>query len=150
MQRFNVLTGDLDHQSANGGYRWRGTRHLGERLGADRIGASLLELGDGELSFPYHFHHGVEEWMYVIAGSPAVRTPSGERTLEAGDLVCFPAGPEGAHTVRGPGRVMMISANREPSISVYPESGKLGTRPADDADRLNFRRADAVDYWEGE
>jgi uncharacterized cupin superfamily protein len=150
MKRFNVLTGDLDHQSDRDGYRWRGTRWLGERLGAERIGVGVFELEDGELSFPYHFHHGVEEWMYVIAGSPTVRTPSGERTLQAGDLICFPIGAEGAHTVRGPGRVMMISANRVPSISVYPESDKLGTRPADDGDRLNFRRADAVDYWEGE
>jgi uncharacterized cupin superfamily protein len=88
----------------------------------------------------------------VIAGSPSVRTPGGERLLQAGDLVCFPTGPEGSHTVRGPGRVMMVSANQVPSISVYPDSGKLGTRPAPagSEDRLNFRRADAVDYWEGE
>jgi uncharacterized cupin superfamily protein len=92
----------------------------------------------------------VEEWLYVIAGTPTVRTPSGKRSLQAGDLMCFPTGAEGAHTVRGPGRVMIFSANRSPSISAYPESDKLGTRPADDSDRLNFRRADAVDYWEGE
>jgi uncharacterized cupin superfamily protein len=150
MQRFNVLTGDLDHQSDREGYRWRGARGIGERLGAERIGAGVFELDDGELSFPYHFHHGIEEWMYVIAGSPTVRTPSGERTLQAGDLISFPAGRDGAHTVRGPGRVMMVSANRVPSISVYPESDKLATRPDDDEDRLNFRRADAVGYWEGE
>jgi uncharacterized cupin superfamily protein len=150
MKRFNVLTGDLDHQSTREGYRWRGARRLGERLGAERIGASVFELEDGELSFPYHFHHGVEEWLYVIAGDPILRTPSGERPLQAGDLVSFPSGSEGAHTVRGPGRVMMISANRVPSISVYPDSDKLGTRPADGGDRLDFRRADAVDYWEGE
>jgi uncharacterized cupin superfamily protein len=150
MKRFNVLTADLDHQSDQEGYRWRGVRGIGERLGAERIGASVFELEGGELSFPYHFHHGVEEWLYVIAGAPKVRTPGGERALEAGDLVAFPSGPQGAHTVRGPGRVMLISANHSPSISAYPDSGKLGTRPADDLDRLNFRRADAVDYWEGE
>jgi uncharacterized cupin superfamily protein len=150
MRRFNVLTDDLDHESGRAGYRWRGTRGVGERLGADRIGASVLELESGELTFPYHFLHGVEEWMYVIAGTPAVRMPDGERTLGPGDLICFPSGPAGAHTVRGPGRVMILSANQVPSISAYPDSGKLGTRPADEEDRLDFRRADAVDYWEGE
>lgn len=150
MKRFNVLTGDLDHQSTREGYRWRGARGVGEQLGAERIGASVFELEDGELTFPYHFHHGVEEWLYVIAGAPKVRTPGGERTLQAGDLMCCPSGAEGAHTVRGPGRVMIVSANRVPSISAYPDSGKLGTRPADDRDRLSFRRTDAVDYWEGE
>jgi hypothetical protein len=45
----------------------------------------------------------------------------------------------------------MFSANREPSISVYPDSDKLGTRPGGNLqDRLDFQRADAVDYWEGE
>jgi uncharacterized cupin superfamily protein len=150
MKRFNVLTGDLDHQSARAGYRWRGARRLGDRLGAERIGAGVFDLDDGELTFPYHYHHGVEEWLYVIAGAPQVRTPGGERTLQAGDLLCFGAGPEGAHTVRGPGRVMILSANRVPSISVYPDSDKLGTRPGDGSDRLDFRRADAVDYWDGE
>jgi uncharacterized cupin superfamily protein len=150
MERFNVLTGDLDHHSERPAYRWRGARRVGERLGAEQIGASVFELGDGELTFPYHFHHGVEEWLYVVAGSPTVRTPGGERVYAAGDLVCFPSGPEGAHTVRGPGRVMIVAANASPSISVYPESDKLGTRPDDAHDRLMFRRADAVDYWEGE
>jgi hypothetical protein len=44
----------------------------------------------------------------------------------------------------------MLSANRSPSIAVYPDSDKVGTRPPDDGDRLDFRRGDAVDYWEGE
>ena len=44
----------------------------------------------------------------------------------------------------------MFSADSTPSISVYPDSGKVGTRPSDPADRLDFRRSDAVDYWEGE
>jgi uncharacterized cupin superfamily protein len=150
MERFNVLRGDLDHHSTRDGYRWRGARGIGSRLGGARIGASIYELDDGELTFPYHFHHGVEEWLYVVAGTPMVRTQAGERTLETGDLVAFPSGAEGAHTVRGPGRVMIVSANASPSISVYPESDKLGTRPPDNNDRLNFRRADAIDYWEGE
>jgi uncharacterized cupin superfamily protein len=81
-----------------------------------------------------------------------VRTPAGERVLRPGDVICFPAGPDGAHDVRGPAGVLIVSANREPSIAVYPDSDKLGARPAgtDDPDRLNFRRGDAVDYWEGE
>jgi hypothetical protein len=52
--------------------------------------------------------------------------------------------------VTGPGRVLILSANRVPSVSVYPDSDKLGTRPGGDEDRLDFRRADAVDYWDGE
>jgi uncharacterized cupin superfamily protein len=151
MRRFNVLTNAAEDGSERPGYRWQGVRGIGDRLGAEAIGASVYQLPDGELTFPYHYHHGVEEWLYVLAGSPAVRAPDGVRALGPGALVRFPVGPAGAHAVRGPGRVVMFSANREPSISVYPDSDKLGTRPGGNLeDRLDFRRADAVDYWEGE
>ena len=151
MRRFNVFTAPAEDISEREGYRWCGVRGIGERLGAEAIGASVYELPDSELTFPYHYHHGVEEWLYVLAGAPQVRTPEGVRTLEPGALVRFASGPAGAHAVRGPGRVVMFSANRVPSISVYPDSGKVGTRTgADPADRLDFRRRDAVDYWEGE
>lgn len=150
MRSFNVQTCALEDESTQPGYSWRGARGVGERLGAKRIGASLFELADGELTFPYHHHHAIEEWLLVVSGTPTARTPDGERALAAGDLVCFPSGPVGAHSVRGPGRVLIFSANSTPSISVYPDSGKLGTRPEDPADRLNFRRDDAVDYWDGE
>jgi uncharacterized cupin superfamily protein len=133
------------------GYRARGAR-VGAAIGAAQIGASVYELDEGQRTFPYHYHHGVEEWLLVLAGEPLVRTPAGERSLARGDVMCFPAGPEGAHMVTGPGRVAIFSTGSETSISVYPDSDKIGARPAgvDDRDRLNFRRGDGVDYWEGE
>ncbi len=149
MPRFNLLTGELDIESDREGFSWRVAR-VGDRVGARRIGAGLYELPEDQQTWPYHFHHGVEEWLYVVAGSPTLRTPEGQRTLRAGELICFPSGPDGAHSVRGPGRVLILSANRTPSISVYPDSDKLGTRPEVRQDRLNFRRGDAVDYWDSE
>jgi uncharacterized cupin superfamily protein len=153
VRRFNVLGDELEaHAEPRPGY-CRRARRMGAVVGGERIGGTLYELAADERVCPYHFHHGVEEWLYVVSGAPTTRTPAGERTLRAGDVVCFPAGPEGAHDVRGPGRVLILSTNRWPSISVYPDSDKLGARPSpavDDPDRLNFRRGDAVDYWEGE
>lgn len=149
MRRFNLFTGELDHESTRDGFRLRGAR-IGERIGGEQIGASLYDLPAGERVCPYHFHHGVEEWVYVVSGAPVLRTPDATRTLAPGELVCCPVGPDGAHDVRGPGRVVIFSANRTPSIAVYPDSDKLGSRPGGDLDRLNFRRSDAVDYWEGE
>ncbi len=148
MQRFN-LNGELEHEVEQGGSRWRTTR-LADKLGAAQIGGTLYELGEGERTFPYHYHHGVEEWLYVVSGSPVVRTPGGEKQLRPGDVLGFPSGPDGAHSLRGPGRVLVISTGGPPSVSVYPDSDKLGTRPAGEDDRLNFRRGDAVGYWEGE
>jgi uncharacterized cupin superfamily protein len=149
VERFNLL-GELEHTSDRDSFRYRATR-VGDRLGASQIGGSVYELAAGEQTFPYHFHHGVEEWLVVLDGTPILRSPGGERELRRGDVVCFPSGPDGAHAVRGPGRVLVLSANRAPSISIYPDSDKVGTRPGDDGDdRLNFRRGDAVDYWYGE
>jgi uncharacterized cupin superfamily protein len=153
VQVFNVLTAELEaDDDFRPGYQRASTR-VGDAIGGDRIGATLYDLGDGERICPYHYHHGVEEWLYVVSGTPTVRQTDGERTLRAGDVVCFPGDPSGAHTVRGPGRVLMFSANQWPAVVAYPDSDKLGARPTrefDDRDRLNFRRGDAVDYWDGE
>ena len=151
VRRVNLKDVGLSQWEERDGYRRRGVR-VGDAIGSEQIGASLYELPGDERTFPYHFHHGVEEWLLVVDGTPTVRLPDGERTLRRGDVVCFAAGPSGAHAVRGPGTVLMLSANRAPSISVYPDSDKIGTRPGDaeSPDRLNFRRADGVDYWEGE
>jgi len=145
MRRVNVFSLDLGPGLDRDGYRWQRTR-VGDELGASRIGASLFELPAGERTFPYHFHHGVEEWAIVVDGTPTLRGSDGERVLRRGDVVCFPTGPSGGHQLVGPGRVLLLSANRQPEVVEYPDSGKLGTRPPGKV----FRDADAVDYWEGE
>lgn len=150
MRRFNLITGETDAEHSREGFRWRGAR-LGDALGSERIGGTLYDLPSGERAWPYHYHHGVEEWLYVVAGSPTLRTPDGERTLRPGDVACFKADATGAHAIAGPGRVLILSANQSPSICVYPDSDKLGPRPGTGGrDNLNFRRQDAVGYWEGE
>jgi uncharacterized cupin superfamily protein len=155
-KKFNVFHDELeaeDERYYRPGYAKRNVR-VGDAIGGDLIGGTIYELEEGERVCPYHYHHGVEEWLYVIAGELTLRQPDGERALRPGDVVSFPWGPEGAHTVTGPGRVLMLSANRWPSISVYPDSDKIGARPEDwgthDEDRLNFRRETAVEYWDRE
>lgn len=154
MHRFNVLTGELPVAQDQPGHAWHGRRAVARERGLQLLGASVYDLPEGQWTFPYHYHHGVEEWLYVVAGAPTLRDPSGARGLTPGDLVCFPNGPDGAHAVRGPGRVVIFSgvpAADAASVSVYPDSDKLGARPAGGgSDRLDFRRRDAVDYWDGE
>lgn len=151
MRSVNIKTASVEERPAHGAYRSSGAR-VATTLGATEIGGSLYELAEGDSLFPYHFHHGVEEWLIVVVGAPMLRTPDGEQELRPGDCVVFPDGPEGAHAVRGPGRVLMLSHGSEVSVAVYPDSDKVGARPAafDSPDRLNFKRGDAVDYWEGE
>lgn len=145
MRRVNLHRVELDDVSARDGYRWRRVR-VGRAIGGEQIGASLFELADGERTFPYHFHHGTEEWLLVVGGTPTLRSPEGERVLREGDVVCFPAGEAGAHAVTGPGSVLILSAAASPDISEYPDSGKVGVRPQG----ANYRIRDGVDYWYGE
>jgi uncharacterized cupin superfamily protein len=149
MRVANVFRPEWTYEKERDGFRGHAMR-VGDAIGASAIGATVYELEAGQRSWPYHVHHGVEEWLLVLDGEPVVRTPAGERTLRRGDILCFPSGHDGAHAVAGPGRFLIFSSVAHSSVAVYPDSDKLGTRPADDADWLNFRRADAVDYWEGE
>ena len=145
MKRTNIFAPEFDHESAREGYRWRGAR-VGKAIGGRKIGASIYELPDGEKTYPFHFHHAIEEWAIVLDGTPTLRDSNGERELRRGDVVCFPTGEQGAHQLRGPGTVMIISASRALEISEYPDSGKVGISHP----RKIFRLADAGQYWDGE
>jgi len=118
-----------------------------ETLGGELVGCTLYEFDPGTQLWPYHWHRGNEEWLIVVAGTPTLRTPEGERPLRPGDVVGFPDGEAGAHTLvnrsEQPARVALFSTRRAGSV-VYPDSDKVG------AGGLYFRRSDAVDYWDGE
>lgn len=122
-----------------------------EALGGELVGCTLYELDPGAQLWPYHYHCNNEEWLIVVDGAPTLRTPDGERDLRAGELVAFPDGEAGAHTLYNRSdelvRVAIFSTRNQGSAH-YPDSGKVGAGPP--WDRLYFRRSDAVDYWEGE
>jgi uncharacterized cupin superfamily protein len=122
------------------------THNLTAALGGSVIGASVWETNAGYTQGPYHFHDGVEEWMYVVAGEPLLRDRSGERVLEPGTLVAFQAGPGGAHTFDGPGRVVMFSVGErgwgEAFTSVYLDADKIAGKPG-----VQFLRSVALETW---
>ena len=90
-----------------------GARRLA-RSPAASLGASLWELQPGGYQFTYHFHHGSDELLVVLRGSPTVRMHDGERTLGEGDVLSLPRGPEGGHQVRNDSdevaRVLIVSS----------------------------------------
>jgi uncharacterized cupin superfamily protein len=145
VKKVNILSVELDEPLDEAGFRHVATS-VGVRLGAQRIGASVYQAEAGLPIWPYHYHHGIEEWLYVIAGAPVLREPAGERTLTPGDLVCFPSGHLGAHTLKGPGRFVIFGTGHdvEPHMSVYPDSDKVSGPEG------ILLRSSAVGYWHGE
>jgi uncharacterized cupin superfamily protein len=130
---------------------------IGHELGTQRLGVSLWEVEPGQAAYPYHFHLGEEELLVVLAGSPLLRTPLGERRVEPGEVLCFLRGERGAHQLVNdsdePLRFLAVSTNGEPDLVLYPDSGKVGAaeRQPDGGGFLGFfRLGDAVDYYEGE
>lgn len=95
----------------------------------ERIGASVYEIDPGTSGGLYHFHHGAEELLLVLRGTPTLRTPDGERELAEGDVVHFPVGPDGAHQLinRSADRVRyLVVANRpSPEAVEYPDTSQI-------------------------
>ena len=122
-------------------------------LGSAALAMFVYDLAPGDAASPYHYEYE-EEWLLVLNGTVVVRVPDGQRTLERGALVCFPAGPAGAHKVmnRGdaPARLLLFSSARTPAVSVYPDSNKIGVWPGNEADDLIFVRDTAVPWAHGE
>ena len=122
-------------------------------VGSDATAMFIYEVEPGRSSCPYHYEYE-EEWLLVLDGTLAVRVPDGELALERGDLVCFPAGPAGAHKIMNRGestaRMMLFSSARVPAVSVYPDSDKIGVWSGDEANDLIFKRGTAVPYSAGE
>jgi uncharacterized cupin superfamily protein len=150
---FNIFNGAMEEHAPEetpDGYR-ESDVSIGRRLGASRIGMTVYALPPQQAVCPYHFEWTDEEWLIVLSGSPTLRSPEGERTLEPGDVVCFPAGPAGAHLVRAndePARVAMLSTKSEIGVAEYPDSDKVGVW-ADGAHYM-LRRSAHLHYWDGE
>lgn len=154
MQRVNIAAPEFAYEPDDPeGFR-SGMARLGPQLGASITGASVYEVPPGQAICPFHYEHSEEEWLLVLAGRPTLRHADGEQELEPWDLVCFPVGPEGAHGVRNAteetARVLMFSNVEQTAVTVYPDSDKIGVWTPGKADNVMVRRADGVDYYEGE
>lgn len=102
---------------------------VARKAGARELGGTLYELGPGSEDVPLHIHHALEELLVVVSGAPTLRTLETERELRPGDVVAFPRGRRGAHTVVNRSqeavRYLMLSTKAMPEVVEYPEQGTL-------------------------
>ncbi|MFY9264388.1 MAG: cupin domain-containing protein [Solirubrobacterales bacterium] len=154
----NIYKPEFDDVSERPGFA-HGRAFVGRRAGAQRLGMSLWEIPAGDAAYPYHYHLVEEEMMIVLSGLPRLRTPSGWRDLEEGEVVSFLPGVEGGHQLMNRTdesvRILVVSTAGAPEIAIYPDSNKVGVRQRDvsagaEGLRMNFEMSSAVDYWQGE
>jgi uncharacterized cupin superfamily protein len=103
---------------------------LGVHAGSQRLGATLYELDSGAIVSPLHFHHANEELLFVLSGTPTLRSGlDRERVLGSGEIVAFPPGVDGAHQITNRScacaRVLICSTNFLPEVAEQPETGML-------------------------
>src|SRR5439155_6512355 len=140
------LTESPDHRSAR----------LGEQAGSQHLGMSLYELAPGQ-GMVFHYHLQREELLIVLSGSFSLRTADGWEELPEGEVVAFPRGERGAHGYEnrsdGTVRLLMISEQNAPNVSVYPDTNEVGifdaAHPRDRRFGAVFNIADAVSDYGG-
>lgn len=154
MRRVNIANPTFTYEPGDPqGFR-SGMFRLGPQVGARDTGTSVYDLPPGQAVCPYHYEHGEEEWVLVLEGQPTLRTPDGREELEPFDVVFFPKGPEGAHQIRNdtgsPVRILMWGSVVYPTVSVYPDSDKVGVWTREKTDDMIVLRSSKVDYFHGE
>jgi uncharacterized cupin superfamily protein len=89
--------------------------------------AAVWELQPAWEPTSYHLHHGTDEYLFVLRGTPTLRTPDGERELAEGEAVLFPRGRAGAHQLinrsDGAVRVVIAAYHGTPEVIEYPDEG---------------------------
>src|SRR5262245_55587207 len=126
---------------------------VGQAVGATLTGFSVYELPPGQAGWAYHYELNREEWLIVVAGDVVVRTPGGDRSLRAGDAICFQPGAEGAHQVRNESETVARFA----MPSSWAAEGYVAVRPDSNTALIvgpGFRQIVPLDedlgYWDRE
>ena len=114
---------------------------------------SIYEIPPGKAAYPYHYHHKNEETFFILRGHGLLKTPEGEKTVSAGDLLFFPANCDGAHKLTNLSDTealvyLDVDVVHGLDVAVYPETGKLGVW-GKNINRI-WRQQDDVDYYDGE
>lgn len=152
---------DWMHQTHGESYEVR-RRPLAKNAGGRELGCSLYEMPTGKKGWPFHYHSGNEEAIYILSGQGHLRLGADTHVVNPGDYIALPAGPEAPHQLENRGtetlRYLVFSTMKSPDVMVYPDSKKIGVFAGaapggEKAMRFidGFWSMDAtVDYWKDE
>jgi uncharacterized cupin superfamily protein len=96
------------------------------------LGCTHHEIAPGKTAYPFHFHSGIEEAVFVLEGNGRMRIGKEEVSVRAGDYVALPPGPNHAHALTNDGttplRYLCMSGPAAPQtldVVGYPDSKKV-------------------------
>ncbi len=120
----------LSHKCEHEGYEYYRRKFIPIGSAKNTV-VSIYEIPPLKSAYPYHYHHKNEETFYIISGKGVLKTPDGERTVEAGEMLFFPTGPEGAHKLTNTSETENLvyidfDVVHDVDIAVYPDSDKIG------------------------
>jgi uncharacterized cupin superfamily protein len=133
-------------------------RRLGAPAGSQMLGANLIEVAPGSVSFPFHYHCATEEAIYVLRGTGVARLGDQRVSVREGDWIAYPVGPEHAHQMINEGAeplvYLCVSASpQKVDVVGYPDSKKVAATAGTfekPIHRWISRQGETIDYWESE
>ena len=123
------------------------------RNDASQCVVSVYEVPPGKAAYPYHYHLKNEEVFYILQGQGELITPQGNKTVEKGEFLYFPADAGGAHKLINSSQTEMLvyidfDTKNDIDVAYYPDSQKIGIWGMDT--NCVFDADNAVDYYGGE
>ena len=117
------------------------------------IKLSHYTIPPGKSNYPYHYHAQNEEIFYILSGNGVVKTPKGDISVSAGDVIYFPSNEAGAHKLTNTSNSEMliyldVDTKNQPDVCLYPESNKIGIYSNEI--RQIHKIDENVDYYYGE
>ena len=142
----------VSHKCEHGGYEYFRRKFIPFGAAGNTL-VSVYEIPPGKSAYPYHFHYKNEETFCILSGAGILKTPEGERKVGPGELLFFPAGPEGAHKITNSSETEMLTyidfdVVHDIDVAVYPDSDKIGIW-GKGINKIYPQNAD-VDYYDGE
>src|SRR3954462_12502838 len=146
-----------DFKGPDGSHFGGKRQRVGWAVGAAKLGYSFFTVPPGKAAFPFHTHYANEEMIYIFEGEGMLRIGTEQVGVASETFIAFPAGEEKPHQLVNTGAVdlkyLCVSTMEFPEVTEYPDSKKIGALtcpPGGTTLRAFYRKADDVQYYEGE
>lgn len=107
---------------------------LGNLFGLENFGVNLTYLPPGAISALRHAHSRQDEFVYILAGNPVLRTEQGETILAPGMCAGFRSGSGNAHQLVNLSSEVVVCLEvgdrTEGDIVSYPDNSAQEIRAA--------------------